>query len=101
MALHHFSDTDAVRVLQRCRELSHKFVLVSDLRRSWMATSGVHLLTATMFREPMTKHDARLSIARAFYFSELNQLAQDAGWTNFGHKTFTVGLQAIWLIVSS
>ena len=97
LALHHFSDNDAVRVLQRCRELSHKFVLVSDLRRSWMATIGVHLLTATMFREPMSKHDARLSIARAFSFSELNQLAQRAGWTNFGLKTFPFARQAIWL----
>src|SRR6478672_10571405 len=33
LALHHFSDDDAVRVLQRCRDFSHKFVLVSDLRR--------------------------------------------------------------------
>ncbi len=97
LALHHFSDDDAVRVLQRCRELSHKFVLVSDLHRSWMATIGVHLLTATMFREPMSKHDARLSIARAFSFSELNQLAKRAGWTNFGHKTFPFARQAIWL----
>src|ERR1700730_41347 len=88
LALHHFSDDDAVRVLQRCRELSGKFVLVSDLRRSWMARISVHLLTATVFPEPMTKHDARLSIARAFSFSEMNQLAQRSGWTNFGHKTF-------------
>jgi 2-polyprenyl-3-methyl-5-hydroxy-6-metoxy-1,4-benzoquinol methylase len=97
LALHHFSDDDAVRVLQRCRELSHKFVLVSDLRRSWMPTIGVHLLTATVFREPMTKRDARLSIARAFSFSEMNQLAKRAGWTNFGHKTFPFARQAIWL----
>src|SRR5690242_2933118 len=27
LALHHFSEADAVRVLQRCRELSRKFVL--------------------------------------------------------------------------
>jgi 2-polyprenyl-3-methyl-5-hydroxy-6-metoxy-1,4-benzoquinol methylase len=97
LALHHFSDDDAVRVLQHCRELSRKFVLVSDLRRSWMATIGVYLLTATVFREPMTKYDARLSIERAFSFSEMNQLAQRAGWTNFGHKTFPFARQAIWL----
>jgi 2-polyprenyl-3-methyl-5-hydroxy-6-metoxy-1,4-benzoquinol methylase len=97
LALHHFSDDDAVRVLQRCRELSCKFVLVSDLRRSWLATIGVHLLTATMFREPMTRFDARLSAARAFSFSEMNQLARRAGWTNFGHKTFPFARQAIWL----
>ncbi|MEY2555321.1 MAG: hypothetical protein QOJ36_1142 [Verrucomicrobiota bacterium] len=97
LALHHFSDDDAVRVLQRCRELSRKFVLVSDLCRGWLATIGVHLLTATMFREPMTKYDGRLSAARAFSFSEMNQLAQRAGWTNFGHKTFPFARQAIWL----
>ena len=96
LALHHFSDDDAVRVLQRCRELSHNFVLVSDLRRGWLATVGVHLLTATMFREPMSKYDARLSAARAFSFSEMNQLALRAGWTNFGHKTFPFARQAIW-----
>lgn len=97
LALHHFSEDDAVRVLQRCRELSRKFVLVSDLRRGWLATIGVHLLTATMFREPMTKYDGRLSASRAFSFSEMNQLAQRAGWTNFSHKTFPFARQAIWL----
>jgi SAM-dependent methyltransferase len=97
LALHHFSEDDAVQLLQRCRDLSPKFVLVSDLCRGWFGTIGVHLLTATMFSEPMTKHDARLSIARAFSFSEMNQLARRAGWTNFGHKTFPFARQAIWL----
>jgi 2-polyprenyl-3-methyl-5-hydroxy-6-metoxy-1,4-benzoquinol methylase len=97
LALHHFSDDDAVRVLQRCRGLSRKFVLVSDLRRGWLATIGVHLLTATMFREPMTKYDGRLSAARAFSFSEMNRLARRGGWTDFGHKTFPFARQAIWL----
>jgi 2-polyprenyl-3-methyl-5-hydroxy-6-metoxy-1,4-benzoquinol methylase len=97
LALHHFSDDDAVRVLQRCRGLSRKFVLVSDLRRGWLATIGVHLLTATMFREPMTKYDGRLSAARAFSFPEMNRLARRGGWTDFGHKTFPFARQAIWL----
>jgi 2-polyprenyl-3-methyl-5-hydroxy-6-metoxy-1,4-benzoquinol methylase len=97
LALHHFSDEDAVRVLERCRKLSRELVLVSDLRRGWVATLGVHLLTATMFREPMTKYDARLSAARAFSFVEMNQLARRAGWTNFGHKIFPFARQAIWL----
>jgi SAM-dependent methyltransferase len=97
MALHHFSDDDAIRVLQRCRDLSRKFVLVSDLCRGWFGAIGVHFLTAIMFSEPMTKHDARLSIARAFSFSEMNQLARRAGWASFGRKTFPFARQAIWL----
>jgi SAM-dependent methyltransferase len=97
LALHHFSDNDAVRVLERCRDLSRRFVLVSDLRRGWMATAGVFVLTATIFREPMTKFDGRLSAARAFSFAEMHELARRAGWTNFGHKNFPFARQAIWL----
>jgi 2-polyprenyl-3-methyl-5-hydroxy-6-metoxy-1,4-benzoquinol methylase len=97
LALHHFSDEDAVRLLQRCRELSRKFVLISDLRRSYLATIGVYVLTATIFREPMTRYDGRLSAARAFSFDELRTLAQRAGWRNFGHRRFRFARQAIWL----
>ena len=97
LVLHHFKDEDAVRVLRRCRELSQKFVLVSDLRRSWVATIGVKVLTALIFRAPMTRYDARLSAARAFSFAELDQLARRAGWQNFGHKKFRFARQAIWL----
>ena len=97
LALHHFSNEDAVRVLRRCRKLSHKFVLVSDLRRSWFGMIGVYLLTALIFRAAMTRYDARLSMARAFSFAELDDLARRAGWQKFGHQKFRFARQAIWL----
>ena len=97
LTLHHFSDEDAVKVLCRCRELSKRFVLVADLRRGFLARVGVHLLTALIFREPMTRYDARLSAERAFSFSEMRNLAMRAGWKNFGHKKFRFARQAIWL----
>jgi 2-polyprenyl-3-methyl-5-hydroxy-6-metoxy-1,4-benzoquinol methylase len=97
LALHHFSDEDAVRLLGRCRQLSKRFVLVSDLRRSFSLVAGVYLLTALIFREPMTRYDARLSARRAFSFSEMRDLAVRAGWQDFGHKKFCVGRQAVWL----
>jgi 2-polyprenyl-3-methyl-5-hydroxy-6-metoxy-1,4-benzoquinol methylase len=97
LALHHFSDEEAVRVLRRCRESSRNFVLVSDLRRGFLATIGVYLLTALIFREPMTRYDARLSAARAFSFAEINKLAERASWKKFGHKKFRFARQAIWL----
>ncbi|MEY2538932.1 MAG: hypothetical protein QOG67_2672 [Verrucomicrobiota bacterium] len=97
LALHHFSDDDAVRLLRRCRQLSKKFVLISDLRRGLLASVGVYLLTATIFREPMTRTDGRLSAARAFSFSELHLLAERAGWKNFAHRKFRFARQAIWL----
>jgi 2-polyprenyl-3-methyl-5-hydroxy-6-metoxy-1,4-benzoquinol methylase len=96
LALHHFSGEDAVNVLRRCRELSRKFVLVSDLRRGFLLRAGVYLLTELIFREPMTRYDARLSAARAFSFTELRDLALRAGWEHFGHKKFRFARQAIW-----
>lgn len=97
LALHHFSEADAIRVLQRCRQLSRRFVLVSDLRRGWLATGGVYFLTALIFREPMTKFDGRLSAERAFSFSEMRELTRRAGWKNFGHSKYPFARQAIWL----
>ncbi len=97
LALHHFGDEDAVSVLRRCRELSLKFVLVSDLRQGFLLRTGVYLLTALIFREPMTRHDARLSAVRAFSFGEMHDLAVRAGWKDFGHKKFRFARQAIWL----
>ena len=97
LVLHHFSEEDAARLLRHCRSLSRKFVLVSDLRRGLLATVGVHLLTSLIFRDPMTRIDARLSAARAFSFAEMHELATRASWRNFGHKKFRFARQAIWL----
>jgi SAM-dependent methyltransferase len=97
LALHHFDENDAVRALARCRQLSSKYVLVSDLRRGLLATIGVYLLTALIFRDPMTRADGRTSAARAFSFRELRTLAERAGWKDFGHAKFAFARQAIWL----
>jgi 2-polyprenyl-3-methyl-5-hydroxy-6-metoxy-1,4-benzoquinol methylase len=97
LTLHHFTDQDAVILLRRCCALSQKFVLVSDLRRGFLLRTGVYFLTALIFREPMTRHDARLSAERAFSFAEMRDLAVRAGWRNFGHRKFRFARQAIWL----
>lgn len=97
LALHHFSEEDAMRLLRGCRALSHRFVLVTDLERSLATLAGVYALTALVYREPMTRFDGRLSARRAFSFSELRSLAQGAGWKDFGHERFLFCRQALWL----
>jgi 2-polyprenyl-3-methyl-5-hydroxy-6-metoxy-1,4-benzoquinol methylase len=97
LALHHFDEAAAVRLLERCRHLSRRFVLVSDLRRDLLATVGVYLLTALIYRESMTRTDARLSAERAFSFREFGSLAERAGWRNFSHRKFRFAHQAGWL----
>jgi 2-polyprenyl-3-methyl-5-hydroxy-6-metoxy-1,4-benzoquinol methylase len=97
LALHHFEESAAVQLLRRCCDLSNQFVLVSDLRRGFLAKIGVYLLTALVFREAMTRTDARLSAERAFSFREFRSLAERAGWRNFGHSKFRFARQALWL----
>src|SRR6266550_1831736 len=97
LALHHFSNEDAVRLLRRCCQVSKRAVMLSDLRRSFSLVAGVYVLTTLIFREAMTRYDARLSAIRAFSFSEMRDLALRAGWENFGHKKFPFARQAIWL----
>ncbi len=96
LALHHFSEDDAVRVLQKCRELARRAALVADLERSRLAQAGVWLLTAVLYREPMTKYDARVSVRRSFSYGELHTLARRAGWTTFQQRRFPIARQAVW-----
>jgi 2-polyprenyl-3-methyl-5-hydroxy-6-metoxy-1,4-benzoquinol methylase len=97
LALHHFSEDDAVTLLRRCRALSHRFVLVSDLERSFFTLAGVHALTTLFYRAPMTRADGVTSARRAFSFEEFRALAEAAGWKDFGHARFLFCRQALWL----
>ncbi len=97
LALHHFSEEDAVRLLRRARELSRRFVLISDLRRGWLLKVGVDLLTGLIYRDRMTFEDGRVSARRAFSYAELGEIARRAGWRDFGAGRFRFARQAIWL----
>ncbi|HYY28322.1 MAG TPA: methyltransferase domain-containing protein [Chthoniobacterales bacterium] len=97
LALHHFADDAAIRLLRRVRTMAKQGILIADLERSDLGIVGIHLLTACSYREPMTRDDARLSIQRAFSFSEMREIAAKAGWQGFGHRRFPVCRQAIWL----
>lgn len=97
LALHHFSREDAIAILKRARALAGGHVLVSDLRRSALGTLGVDLLTSVWMTNAMTRNDARLSTRRAFSFTELRDLASDAGWRQYGHARFFCFRQAVWL----
>lgn len=97
LAVHHFDESDVIRVLRRCRELAKTAVLVTDLRRSRVAQSAIYAVTSVSYRDPMTRHDARLSIQRAFSYAELHKLAVAAGWWGFRHRRGAYFRQALWM----
>jgi ubiquinone/menaquinone biosynthesis C-methylase UbiE len=97
LALHHFADDAATRLLKHARTIARRGLLVADLERSDFGIAGIYLLTSFIYRAPMTRFDARLSFRRAFSFAEMRRLAATAGWQEFGHRRFPVCRQAIWL----
>ena len=97
LVVHHLDETDAIRLLRRCRELAKGAVLVTDLRRSRMAQVGILAVTSLFYRDPMTRHDARLSAERAFSFPELGKLAVAAGWWGFRHRRAPYFRQVLWM----
>ena len=101
LVLHHLDESDAIRLLRRCRELTRGAALVTDLRRSRLAQAGIFAVTGLIYRDAMTKHDARLSAERAFSFPELRKLAIAAGWWGFRHSRAPFFRQALWMDVAA
>ncbi len=97
LALHHLEEFNAIRLLRRCRELTKGVALVTDLRRSRLAQAAIFAVTGLFYREPMTRHDARLSAERAFSFAEVTKLAVAAGWWGFRHRRRPYFRQALWM----
>jgi len=97
LALHHFEESDVIRILRQCGHWAAQAVLVTDLRRSRLAQAAIVAITELFYREPMTRHDARVSAERAFSFGELHRLAIAAGWWGFEHRRCPFFRQLLWL----
>jgi ubiquinone/menaquinone biosynthesis C-methylase UbiE len=95
LALHHFSDGDALLVLREMTRVGRVGAACIDLVRSKLAAVGIWLLTTFIVRDPMVRHDARLSIRRAFTTSEMKALAQRAGWPSLKQIQFLWFQQAV------
>ena len=97
LALHHFTEDDAVKLLARMREHATRAVLLADLERSALCTTAVWLVTTFIYRDPMTVIDGRQSAAAAFSKGELQNIATRAGWENPRHARHPIGRQSITL----
>jgi len=97
LALHHFSEEDAIRILREMHRVSRRYVIVTDLVRHPLAYFGALALGFLWLREPMTRHDALLSVRRAFSKKEFARLAAEAGWRGFRHENLPFFRQLIFL----
>lgn len=96
LALHHFSESDAASILREMSRYKGATVLACDLERTRLGAWGIWLLTQFFLTAPMTRHDARTSMRRAFSFCEFRALTQSAGWDNCCHRRVFPCRQAVW-----
>lgn len=80
LALHHFDPPAAVRLLRELRRVAKRTPLVCDLRRARAAYWGALAYVRLASRNRLTRHDAPLSVLRAYTPAEALELAREAGW---------------------
>jgi SAM-dependent methyltransferase len=76
--LHHFEFADAERLVREMNRVARVAVVVSDLRRSWLAAAGFWLVSFPMGFHRVTRHDGTLSVLRGFTSSELHAIVRSA-----------------------
>jgi SAM-dependent methyltransferase len=76
--LHHFEDSEIPAVLRELQRVARRAVIVSDIRRSWIAAAGFWLVSWPLGFHPVTRHDGVVSVLRGFTPLELSTHVRDA-----------------------
>lgn len=76
--LHHFERDQALVALREMHRVARRRVVVSDLRRSWLAAGGLWLVSFPLGFHPVSRHDGVVSVLRGFESPELAALVRDA-----------------------
>lgn len=76
--LHHFEERRAIELLRELDRVARHRVIVSDLRRSWLAASGIWLVSFPLRFHPVSRHDGVVSVLRGFTRSELEEMVESA-----------------------
>lgn len=80
LSLHHFSPNDAILVLREMRRLAKVGIILNDLSRSRVGYVAAWIASRLTTRNRLTRHDAPLSVLRAYTPDELANLFRRAGY---------------------
>jgi SAM-dependent methyltransferase len=69
--LHHFDHDQALSLIAELDRVARLRVIISDLRRSWVAAIAFSLAAFALRFHPVTRHDGRISVLRGFTEGEL------------------------------
>ncbi|GAB3852000.1 hypothetical protein GCM10028822_19240 [Hymenobacter terrigena] len=80
---HHFTDEELVALLQQWHQQAGLAVIINDLHRHWLAYHSIKWLTRLLGGSYLVRHDAPLSVARAFRRQDWVALLARAGITKY------------------
>lgn len=75
--LHHFAEDDARRLIAELHRVSRGWIVISDLRRSWVAAAGFWIASGLLRFHRVTRADGVTSVLRGFTVGELTTLVRD------------------------
>ncbi|WP_046243685.1 methyltransferase domain-containing protein [Hymenobacter terrenus] len=76
---HHFTDDELVTLLRQWQQQARVAVVINDLHRHWLAYHSIKWLTRLLGGSYLVRHDAPLSVARAFRRQDWVKLMSRAG----------------------
>ena len=76
--LHHFPGDDGAALLRELDRVARRRVIVSDIRRSWLAAAGIWLASWPLGFHPVSRHDGVVSVLRGFTVDELSAVVRAA-----------------------
>jgi SAM-dependent methyltransferase len=76
--LHHFDDDTALTLIRELDRVARRRVVISDLRRSWVAATGFTIAAVALGFHAITRHDGRISVLRGFTEGELGGMVVNA-----------------------
>lgn len=80
---HHFTDEQLVRLLSSLHRQVRLGVVINDLHRHPLAYYSIKAITRLVSRSHMVKHDAPVSVLRAFSRKDWEHILQRAGISHF------------------
>jgi len=99
--LHHFRGADEAALLREMNRVARVAVVVSDLRRSWLAAAGFWLASFPLRFHSITRHDGVLSVLRGYTQGELAAVVSRAvGVRPSVHKRLGFRMTTSWVPVS-
>ena len=83
---HHFSTEQLIAFFSQLKGQVSIGLIINDIHRHWFAYYSIKWLTKFFSRSPMVKHDAPVSVLRAFKKHELLEILHRAGIVHYRIK---------------